>query len=453
MSVTGPREIVESPTAPASEDGLLAPAASFIPYATVAVATVLGVTILFGLLYRFHSAVFLLFVAYAFQVALDPLVGRLTRLGLSKVGAVLLVYAGVVLLVAGTIWVSAPVLGEQARALRESLPESYLELRTTLLGSQLDVMRVVGAALPTTPSLELFSNGAAGTDAANAPDGGTSAPPTPLRRWVGSAVRGLFATFCVMALALYWTVEGDSILRRLVMKAPPDQRSDVRAFIAESQVKIGAYFRGQGVLCVLMGVITTAVLLALGVPYAPLLGLLMAILEAVPVIGSLLGSLPVLIVTASAAPDRLGLVIVALVVIQLAEANLLAPRVMKNAVGVSAIVSITALGAFGALFGFAGMVMGIPLAAILQILMFRLLFKVPIGDESPSPLVGAEDVGRARVGVLRLEAKELVQAIRRNARGATTTHEEDLTAAHFEDEIEAIAAELDALLATSDGAL
>lgn len=415
-----------------------------IRHAVAAVITVLTVCMAFGLLYRFHFAVFLLFVAIAFQVALDPIVSWLSRRGLTKIGAVLLVYAVLLTLVAGIAWLSAPVLAEQTRALLQSVPESYLQLRTKLLDSPVIVMRVLGAALPSTPSLAMLTNGVG--------NGPVESDAATGWRLAGSAGKGLFAIFGVMALALYWTVEGDVILRRLVMKAPPDRRSSVREFIAESQVKIGGYFRGQGILCVLVGLVTAAVLGVIGIPYALLLGLLMTILEAVPVVGSILGSVPALLVTAAAAPDKLGLVFVAMVAIQVAEANLLVPRIMNNAVGVSAIVSILALAGFGVLFGSAGALMGIPLAAILQILIFRLLFDVPIGDASPKAVVLPQDVGRTHVGVLRLEAKGLIQAIRRQARRESNTEQEGLAAAEFEDEIEALAAELDALLATADGA-
>ncbi len=415
-----------------------------IRHAIAAVVTVLAVCLAFGLLYRFHFAVFLLFVAIAFQVALDPIIRWLSRRGLTKIGAVLLVYAVLVMLVAGIAWLSAPVLAEQTRALLQSVPESYLQLRAKLLASPLDVMRVLGAALPSTASLAMLTN--------RVGSGPVESDAVTGWRWAISAGKGLFAVFGVMALALYWTVEGDVILRRLVMKAPPDRRSSVREFIAESQVKIGGYFRGQGILCVLVGVVTTTVLVVIGIPYALLLGMLMTILEAVPVVGSILGSVPALIVTAAAAPDKLGLVFVAMVAIQVAEANFLVPRIMNNAVGVSAIVSILALAGFGVLFGFAGALMGIPLAAILQILIFRLLFDVPIGDAPPKAIVLPEDVSRTHLGVLRLEAKGLMQAIRRQARTDSNTEHEGLAAAQFEDEIEAMAAELDALLATADAA-
>ena len=64
----------------------------------------------------------------------------------------------------------------------------------------------------------------------------------------------------------------------------------------------------------------------------------------------------------------------AVIVIQVAESNLLVPRVMDKAVGVNAIVSLLAIAAFGALFGFAGALLAVPLAAVLQILFSRLFF-------------------------------------------------------------------------------
>jgi predicted PurR-regulated permease PerM len=407
----------------------------------MAVLTVLAVCLTFLGLYRFYSVVFLLFVAIALAVALDPMVRWLVTSGVHRVVAVLLIYAGIAALIVGLVVVTAPVLIVQSRAVLTTLPASYGQLRTELLHASAGVLRSVGAALPLQPSLGMFA-GASPTP--------TAAATVTTWPWVGWVGRSLFALFAVLALAFYWTLEGELILRKLVLQAPPARREPLRAFIAESQVKIGAFFRGTGILCAMVGISGAVWFLVLGIPYALLLGLAIAIFEIVPVLGPLLGAVPAIIVTASVMPDKLPWVIAGIVLIQVVEANVLSPRVMKESVGVSAVVSILALTAFGALFGIVGALMAIPLAAILQIVLGRLLFNVPIGDDTPAPATLVDDMSRSRLGVLRLEAKGLEQAIRRQARSEDDT-ESSTAVEQVEDEIEAIAAALDALLASAEG--
>jgi hypothetical protein len=137
--------------------------------------------------------------------------------------------------------------------------------------------------------------------------------------------------------------------------------------------------------------------------------------------------------------------------IQTLESNLLVPRVMDRSVGVNAIITMLALAAFGALFGLLGALLAVPLAAILQIVVGRILFNAPINEETtPAAPIGA-DVSRSRIGVLRLEAQNVVDAVRKQARSAEENGEaiED-PAEQTEDDIEAIAAELDSMLSTAE---
>jgi hypothetical protein len=191
----------------------------------------------------------------------------------------------------------------------------------------------------------------------------------------------------------------------------------------------------------------------LGIPNALLLGALMALFESVPLVGPLLGAIPALIVTMSAAPDKVMLVIIALVIIQTVEANLLVPRVMDHSVGVNPIISILALTAFGALFGLLGALLAIPLAAILQIVLTRVLFKTPINEDVAPATHVPPDMSRSRIGVLRLEAQNVMQAVRKQARSAEEKGAsiED-SAEQTEDDIEAIAAELDSVLSSAEEA-
>jgi predicted PurR-regulated permease PerM len=262
----------------------------------------------------------------------------------------------------------------------------------------------------------------------------------------------LFGLYAVFALALYWTLEGEVIVRRLMLKAPARHRTELRTLITEIQGKIGGYFRGQAILMASVGGASTVAFLLLGIPNALLLGLLMAIFEVVPMVGPLLGAIPALLMTMGAEPDKVLIVAGVLLAIQIAENNLLVPRVMDESVGVNAIVSLLALGAFGALFGFVGALLAVPLAAAIQIIVQRLLFSVPISAETPVMPSLPTDMSRSKLGVLRLEANRVAEAIRKQTRHGTgeggnaaaiTRQQDD----HVADELENIALDLDALLA------
>jgi hypothetical protein len=207
-------------------------------------------------------------------------------------------------------------------------------------------------------------------------------------------------------------------------------------------------------LCVIVGVMSLVAFLLLGIPNALVLGALMGIFEALPVIGPTLGAIPAVLLTLAVAPEKTVWVIVALIAIQVVENNLLVPRIMDQSVGVNAIVSILAIAAFGLLFGIGGAILAIPLAAILQILIKRFLFELPPPEDAinNTPLTAPVMMppnSRDQFGKLRLEAQELAQDIRKQARGEETPA--DTAAEQIEDLIEAIAVDLDKLLVEAKG--
>ncbi|MCB0185967.1 MAG: AI-2E family transporter, partial [Caldilineaceae bacterium] len=170
---------------------------------------------------------------------------------------------------------------------------------------------------------------------------------------------------------------------------------------------------------------------------------IMGVLEAVPVIGPLLGAVPAILLTLSTAPEKTLWVILALIAIQQLENSLFKPRIMDESVGVNAIVSILAIAAFGLLFGIFGAVLAIPLAAILQILFNRLIF--PEDATQPEPVQTAQQ-SRDRLGMLRFAAQELAQDVRKQARTSPDVDEASRSEEEANDTIELLALELDDLL-------
>lgn len=411
----------------------------------LATITAVGVGLVFLLLFRFYMVVFIFFAALSLQVAIKPFVDYMNKWGISYRYGVLLVYLLLFASITLLLWLMAPLLITQMVAVTTELPEYYEALRNYLLNSQSALLHLVAERLPVQLSV----------DTATASMGEETVDPiTPVWEVVKSFGRIFFVLTAILALAFSWTMEGERVMRRLVLRAPQDRREEVRALIAEMEGKIGDYFRGQAILCVIVGVMSVVAFLLLGIPNALVLGGLMGIFEAVPVIGPTLGAVPAILLTLAVAPEKTIWVIGALVGIQALENNLLVPRIMDQSVGVNAIVSILAIAAFGLLFGIGGAILAIPLAAILQILIKRFLFALPPPEEAVNPTsltlptMTSLD-SRDQIGKLRLEAQELAQDIRKQARGEETPA--TAKAEQIEDLIEAIAVDLDNLLIEAKG--
>jgi hypothetical protein len=207
------------------------------------------------------------------------------------------------------------------------------------------------------------------------------------------------------------------------------------------ETKIGFFIAGQGFLCVVIGAIALVAYLLIGLPNALVLALIAGVLEAVPMIGPLLGAIPAALVALSLGPDKLIWVIVATVIIQQLENSLLVPRVMNRAVGVNPFVTLLALFAFSSFYGVAGALMAIPLAAIIQLVFNHFVFH-------PTTVEPDISAGRDYASRLRYEAQDLAQDLRKQARIKKRGTELGVDQIdQVMDEIETITTDLDALLA------
>ncbi len=250
----------------------------------------------------------------------------------------------------------------------------------------------------------------------------------------------ILLALAIFLLAFHWTVDGPRSIQSLLLLIPQDRRESIADLISAIETKVGYYIIGQSVLCVLIGVMALIAYLLIGLPNAFILALIAGILEAVPMIGPLLGAIPAALIALSIAPSKLIWVIVATLVIQQFENSLLVPRIMRRAVGVNPFVSLLSIFAFSSIFGVIGALMAIPIAAILQLLLNRFVFRQGMKDSEVSP-------GRDYISRLRYEAQELVQDLQKQARlkKEGTDHSIRQTD-QVMDEIESITSDLDALL-------
>ncbi|HDQ70725.1 MAG TPA: AI-2E family transporter [Chloroflexi bacterium] len=400
----------------------------------VAQATLIlvAVALSFWLLYRFKQVIFILFIAILLGTVIRPAVAWLHRRGLPRIAGIMLIYVLLLALLAGFVLLLFPLIVEQGATIVAAIPDYYQSLRERVLEYSHPLIVRLSEFLPETlPSLGLVQQ--------TGPEMIASAGQA--LGYVTSAVKIGFIAIIILVLTFYWTLDGPQTIRSLLALLPKGQRESTSELIAAMETKVGAYIAGQGILCLVVGVMALVAYLLIGLPNALVLALLAGAMEAVPMIGPLLGAVPAALVGLSIAPAKLIWVIVATTIIQQLENNLLVPRVMRKAVGVNPFVSLLALFAFGSLFGVAGALMAIPIAAILQLLFNRFIFNPASAETEVAP-------GRDYASRLRYEAQDLAQDLRKQARLKKGGSELQVKQTdQIMDEIETLATDLDALLA------
>ena len=398
----------------------------------VATLSLVFVAFCFWLLYRFYQVVFILFITILMGTVMRPAVNWLNRRGLPQTAGVILVYLLLLALLTGFVLLLFPLIVEQGTTIASAVPGYYQSLRDWMGDNPNQLIVRLGEYLPEIiPGLEpLQQTGAQVLTSAGQALG-----------YLALAAEAIFLTIAILLLAYYWTLNGPRTITSLMLLVPKEQRKNISELILAMETKVGSYIAGQGILCLIVGIMALAAYLLIGLPNALVLALVAGLLEAVPMVGPLLGAIPAVVVALAIAPSKLIWVIIATLVIQQLENSILVPRVMRKAVGVNPFVSLLAIFAFSSFFGVAGALMAIPMAAIIQLLLDRFVFQTGTIESEVS-------TGRDYASRLRYDAQDLAQDLQKQARlkkwgSVLKVKQID----QVMDEIEAITTDLDSLLA------
>jgi predicted PurR-regulated permease PerM len=390
------------------------------------------VAISFWLLYRFNQVVFLLFVAIVIGTVIRPVVNWLNRHRLPQMVGVILVFILLFVLAISFVLLLYPLIFQQVTTIAADVPGYYQNLREWMITNPNQLILSLSQFLPTTlPGLiPIELTGQQILVSAEQALG-----------YVESAAQVIFIATAILLLAFHWVLTGPRSIQSLLLLVPKNQRESISDLILAMETKVGTYIAGEGFLCLAIGIMALIAYLIIGLPNALVLAFVAGVMEAVPMIGPLLGAVPAGIIALSIAPSKLLWVIVATLVIQQVENSLLAPRVMRKAVGVNPFVSLLAIFAFGSLFGIVGALMAIPMAAIIQLLLDHFVFHRGVMEAEVS-------IRRDSTSRLRYEAQNLVQNLGKQAR--LSKRGSVLNVKRIDkvmDEIESITTDLDALLA------
>jgi len=164
----------------------------------------------------------------------------------------------------------------------------------------------------------------------------------------------------------YVMIDSRSISHSLGNLVPQSIRGDVSAILKIIDNVFDAFLRGQLILCLIIGLLGFIVLIIIGVPYAAMLGLIVAITEAIPMIGPLLGMIPALLIAIAQGPNALLLTFIAFMVISQIESIVLKPRVMGDSLSLHPALIMVVLFIGVDMGGILGMILAAPLAAVIR---------------------------------------------------------------------------------------
>jgi predicted PurR-regulated permease PerM len=297
--------------------------------------------------------------------ALNPLAVRLTKRGVSRLVAALIILGGFVVLFGLLLVLILPLLAKQFSAFIENAPSYALHLQSYVTDpSNPWLKRIIGDNL-------VGADQSVG-DLMHQAMGYLSQVTASI--W--SQGRTLISIFSLLVItpvvAFYLICDWSRMVSALDQLIPLPQRDTVRGLAREIDATISSYFRGQSGVCLILGSYYAVGLTMAGLSFGLLIGVVSGIISFIPYVGSLTALvLSVGVATAQFFPDWSHIVIVAAVVLvgQFLEGNVLAPYLVGHSVGLNPVWLMFALFAFGYLFGFVGLLLAVPLAAAAGVLM------------------------------------------------------------------------------------
>jgi predicted PurR-regulated permease PerM len=409
--------------------------------AAAVTAVVIGMVGAVYLLHALIDVVIVFFLGIVAACALQPWHSTLCRIGVPKGLAVLLIYLAFGVGIGLTGLVVVPVVIEEVAAFASAFPERYASFLGTVRGSSITLLRITGERLPPFEVLARSVGGLSGSFFAGALE-------------ITTGTVSFFAYFVsVLAIGFYWTLEVPRFERLVVSLLPVGRRAQTLNAWHEIEFKLGAFIRGQALAMLVIGVASGIGYFLIGLPKALVLALLAGLFEAVPVIGPILAAVPAVLVALPRGISLVALVVVFSAFLQFAENNWLIPRIMSSKVGVSALVGLLAILAFGALYGIVGVFIAIPVAAVIQVILDHFLVNV---EPAPQPLAPSTDrlaEVRARVLVLKRQMRSRLRE-RESRMGIdpdTFDHVMDAVDQEIEQALERIEAMMAASPQASDG--
>jgi len=320
-------------------------------------------TILFLLLlvslYFFRNLVLVILTAIVIASSIEPIAKWFIKRKIPRVLAVIIVYVGVIGILAGLFMAFVPLVLEETSNLSSSIPQ-YVD--------SVDFWPSINnSGFLSETTVESLSSSFSFNEIISGLKSTVGHTFSGFWQAVSSVFGGLLSFILIIVFSFYFAVQEYGIANFLRIVTPANHEKYIIDLWKRSQLKIGRWMQGQLLLALVIGVLVYLGLMILGVKYALLLAILAAMAELIPLFGPILAAIPAIAIGFLDGGTSLGLMVIGLyVIIQQFENHLIYPLVVKKVVGVPPLMVIIALLVGAQLAGFLGIIIAVPIAAVLM---------------------------------------------------------------------------------------
>ncbi len=323
-----------------------------INISTLSFVKVLIILAVIGFLYLIRDILAILFISLLFASALTPWITAMEQHRIPRRLGILLVYISIISIISLSIVLIVPPIIEQYNELVAIFPqysEGILQFVRQYSG-QFDVVDKIKEAINSLQSNALQFAGTIFTK-------------------IFDIISGFVALVIVFVVTFYMVAEEGVIKKAIHSITPARYHEAIDGLTLKIQRTVGLWLRGQFILSFIIFSLSFIGLSVLGVKYALILALFAGLTEFVPILGPILGSIPAIFVAFNQTPLLALFVLLLYFLIQRMENDFLVPTVMQKAVGLNPLVSIIALLIGGKLGGIVGVLLAIPVVAVIGVVI------------------------------------------------------------------------------------
>lgn len=309
----------------------------------------------------------------------NPLVDKMEKKGYSRIVGVLIVYLSILIIITLLIIVVVPKTAMEVKNLALELPV-YAENIAQTFSNFFD-------------NLPIAENNPVYVALLEAIDNSYNTIIGRLMEWVTNSASEItvfishflqniisigFTLALVLIMTFYFLVDKDMYTSKIKVMIPETINKDISYLGNRIDTVLTEFIRGRLILAVFVGILTAILLLILRIDFAIIIGIITMIADIIPYIGPLLGFVPAFLFALIESPIKALIVALFYVLIQWAENNIMAPKIIGNSMGLNPLFIFLAIVIGGGVFGVWGMVISVPLAAIGMILIdfFREKYKL-----------------------------------------------------------------------------
>ncbi len=319
---------------------------------------VIVISLLFVLMFVLRDLLLVVIAAVVVASAIGPVTKWFVAHKIPRLPSVMFIYFSIALLVTGAFYFLIIPLINESSGFFSSLPKYINESSISIQQSSFIKSTPVFEKISSGVSLDSFALRA--TEILQSFSGG-------LWNTVSIVFGGLISFILIIILSFYLSVQDDGVGKFLKIISPRKYEDYIIDLWKRAEIKIGLWMQGQLILAIIISVLVYLGLSLLGVKHALLLAVLAGLFELIPLFGPILAAVPAVLVSFVDGGLTFALIIAGFyLIIQQFENQLIYPLVVKKVVGLSPIVVILALVAGAQLGGFLGLLLSVPIAAVLM---------------------------------------------------------------------------------------